>query len=57
MNKEHRAAHCALHLGIEILKISLKIAAVTAAFATVNEIRKIHDKLDKPNRGLLAHFK
>ncbi len=46
MNKEHRAAHCALHLGLDIVKICLKVAAVSAAFMTAKELHKVHKAIE-----------
>ncbi|MBD5356863.1 MAG: hypothetical protein HDR88_07665 [Bacteroides sp.] len=56
MDHEKSIAHSGLHLGFEIIKIGLKIAAVAAAFCTVNELRKLHESMEKHREHhLLPH--
>lgn len=47
MNHEHHFIKEGLHLGFEIAKLSLKAAALVAAFLTVKEIHKVHKSLEK----------
>lgn len=46
MENEKNSAHCAWHIGCEILKIGLKVAAVTAAFLTAKELHKVHKAIE-----------
>lgn len=36
-----------LHLGFEIAKLSLKVAAIVAAFLTVKELHKVHKSIEE----------
>ena len=46
METEHRFLKEGLHLGLEITKLTLKAAAIVAAFLAVHELHKVHQSLE-----------
>lgn len=46
MNHEHHFIKEGLHLGFEVAKLSLKAAALVAAFLIVKEIHNVHKSIE-----------
>lgn len=57
MSHEHEHHHHpAFHCAVEVAKIALKAAAVTAAFLAVKEIHKVHTEIANHSRNVHHHL-